>query len=77
VPTLIEMRLKATWTVRLGTRTLHALACALFEGEAIGASEHTGQDKPWTVSSPCSLDQAASSMSGSSGRVRGFLGNMA
>jgi hypothetical protein len=31
MPTLIEMRLKATWTVRPDTRKLHGLACALFE----------------------------------------------
>jgi CRISPR-associated endoribonuclease Cas6 len=50
MPTLIEMRLKAAWAVRLDTRTLHGLACALFEGDAIPVGEHTGQDKPWAVS---------------------------
>jgi hypothetical protein len=46
MPTLIEMRLKATWTVRPDTRQLHGLACALFEA---GGAEHFGQDKPFTV----------------------------
>jgi hypothetical protein len=46
MPTLIEMRLKATWAVRPDTRQLHGLACALFEGESAG---HLGQDKPFTV----------------------------
>jgi CRISPR-associated endoribonuclease Cas6 len=46
MPTLIEMRLKATWAVRPDTRQLHGLACALFEGES---AEHLGQDKPFTV----------------------------
>jgi CRISPR-associated endoribonuclease Cas6 len=46
MPTLIEMRLKATWTVRPDTRQLHGLACALFEA---GGAEHLGQDKPFAV----------------------------
>ena len=50
MPTLIEMRLKATWTVRPDTRSLHGLACALFEGKAEpGTPAHTAPDKPWTV----------------------------
>jgi CRISPR-associated endoribonuclease Cas6 len=46
MPTMIEMRLKATWAVRLDTRQLHGLACALFEGDA---DEHERQQKPWAV----------------------------
>lgn len=46
MPTVIEMRLKATWAVRPATRQLHGLACALFEGERAG---HFGQEKPFTV----------------------------
>lgn len=46
MPTLIEMRLKATWAVRPDTRQLHGLACALFEA---GGAEHLGQDKPFAV----------------------------
>lgn len=46
MPTLIEMRLKATWTVRPDTRFLHGLACALFEVEGV---PHTGQHKPFAV----------------------------
>lgn len=46
MPTLIEMRLKATWAVRPDTRQLHGLACALFEGEP---AEHLGQEKPFTA----------------------------
>jgi CRISPR-associated endoribonuclease Cas6 len=46
MPTLIEMRLKATWTVQPDTRQLHGLACALFEGES---ARHLGQEKPFTV----------------------------
>jgi hypothetical protein len=46
MPTLIEMRLKATWTVRPDTRQLHGLACAMFETEGYG---HLGQDKPFAV----------------------------
>ena len=46
MPTLIEMRLKATWAVRPDTRQLHGLACALFEAEGTG---HLGQDKPFAV----------------------------
>jgi CRISPR-associated endoribonuclease Cas6 len=47
MPTLIEMRLKAHWTVRPDTRQLHGLACALFEDNS---TDHTGQHKPFTVS---------------------------
>jgi hypothetical protein len=46
MPTLIEIRLKATWTVRPDTRQLHGLACALFEADG---AEHAGQDKPFAV----------------------------
>jgi len=46
MPTLIEMRLKATLTVRPDTRQLHGLACALFEEED---AEHWRQDKPFAV----------------------------
>jgi len=46
MPTLIEMRLKATWVVRPDTRQLHGLACALFEGQEF---DHFGQDKPFAV----------------------------
>lgn len=46
MPTLIEMRLKATWAVRPDTRQLHGLACALFEEEP---AEHSGRDKPFAV----------------------------
>jgi CRISPR-associated endoribonuclease Cas6 len=46
MPTLIEMRLKATWAIRPDTRQLHGLACALFEA---GGAEHLGQDKPFAV----------------------------
>jgi len=47
MPTLIEMSLKATWTVRPDTRKVHGLACALFERPGAG---HTGQEKPFAVS---------------------------
>jgi CRISPR-associated endoribonuclease Cas6 len=46
MPTLIEMRLKATWTPRSVTRQLHGLACSLFEGDSI---EHLGQEKYFAV----------------------------
>lgn len=46
MPTLIEMRLKATWAVREDTRQLHGLACALFEGED---PRHSGQEKAFSV----------------------------
>ncbi len=46
MPTLIEMRLKATWQVRPDTRQLHGLACALFEASG---TEHLGQQKPFAV----------------------------
>ena len=46
MPTLIEMHLKATWTVRPDTGYLHGLACALFEGDG---ADHEGQRKPWTT----------------------------
>ncbi len=46
MPTLIEMRLKATWAVQEDTRQLHGLACALFEGEWPG---HSGQEKAFSV----------------------------
>lgn len=50
MPTQIEMRLKATWTVRPDTRSLHGLACALFEEETEpGGPAHTAPDKPWAV----------------------------
>jgi hypothetical protein len=47
MPTLIELRLKATWPVRPDTRQLHGLACALFEEPG---REHGGQEKPFAVS---------------------------
>ena len=47
MPTLIELWLKATWTVRPDTRKLHGLACALFEQSG---AEHGGQEKPFAVS---------------------------
>lgn len=46
MPTLIEMRLKATWTVRPDTGQLHGLACALFEGED---ADHERPSKPFAV----------------------------
>ncbi|HET9975609.1 MAG TPA: CRISPR system precrRNA processing endoribonuclease RAMP protein Cas6 [Streptosporangiaceae bacterium] len=46
MPTLIEMRLKATWQLREDTRQLHGLACALFEGEGAG---HSGQFSVWPL----------------------------
>jgi hypothetical protein len=46
MPTLIEMRVKATWTIRPDTRQLHGLACALFEADG---AEHLGQDKQFAV----------------------------
>jgi hypothetical protein len=46
MPTLIELRLKATWPVRPDVRQMHGLACALFEGEG---AEHFGQEKPFAV----------------------------
>ncbi len=46
MPTLIQMRLKATWPVRPSTRQLHGLACALFETDSTG---HVGQEKPFAV----------------------------
>jgi CRISPR-associated endoribonuclease Cas6 len=46
MPIVIEMRLKASWTVRPDTRQLHGLACALFEDEE---SEHLGHEKPFAV----------------------------
>jgi hypothetical protein len=49
MPTLIEMRLKATWAVRPDTRQLHGLACALFEGDGLPGAEHVGQEKPWSA----------------------------
>jgi hypothetical protein len=46
MPTMIELRLKASWPVQPDTRQLHGLACALFEGDE---SDHLGHDKPFTV----------------------------
>jgi CRISPR-associated endoribonuclease Cas6 len=46
MPTLVEMRLKAAWTVRPVTRQLHGLACSLFEGDS---TEHLGQEKYFAV----------------------------
>lgn len=46
MPTAIEMRLKATWTIRPDTRQLHGLACVLFEADQ---GDHFGQDKPFAV----------------------------
>jgi CRISPR-associated endoribonuclease Cas6 len=49
MPTLIEMSLRARWTVREDTRPLHGLACALFEAEEGEAAGHLGQEKPFAV----------------------------
>ncbi len=46
MPTVITMRLKATWAVRPDTKQLHGLACALFEDTQ---GDHAGQHKPWAV----------------------------
>jgi hypothetical protein len=46
MPTVIEMRLKASWPVRPDTGHLHGLACALFESDQ---GDHLGQDKPFGV----------------------------
>lgn len=46
MPVAIELKLRAGWTVRPGTRQLHGLACALFEGEG---ADHLGQDKPFAI----------------------------
>src|ERR1700734_802719 len=46
MPPLIELRLKATWTVHPDTRQLHGLACALFETDP---AAHARQDKPFAV----------------------------
>src|SRR5579875_796548 len=58
MPTLIEMRLKATWTVRPDTRQLHGMACALFEGSGTTPGDHTGQHKPFAVSPMRAADEA-------------------
>jgi CRISPR-associated endoribonuclease Cas6 len=42
MPTLIELRLKASWPVRHDTRQLHGLACALF-------GRHSGPDNAFSV----------------------------
>lgn len=49
MPTRIDLRLKATWSVRPDTKSLHGLACALFEGEPVPQTQHVAQEKPWTV----------------------------
>lgn len=46
MPTLVEMRLKASWTVLPDTRRLHGLASTLFESEA---ADHEGQHTPFAV----------------------------
>lgn len=46
MPVMIELKLKASWSLRPGPRQLHGLACALFESED---AAHLGQDKPFTV----------------------------
>jgi CRISPR-associated endoribonuclease Cas6 len=46
MPTVIEMRLKASWPVRQDTGHLHGLACTLFESDQ---GDHLGQDKPFGV----------------------------
>ena len=46
MPSIIELRLQASWQVRPDSRQLHGLACALFEGNG---ADHLGQDKPFTV----------------------------
>lgn len=50
MPTLIDLRLKATWTVTPDTRKLHGLACALFEGQDAAPGEHAGQHKQFSIS---------------------------
>lgn len=47
MPALIEIRLKAMWTVRPDTRKLYGLACALFEQPG---TEHWAQEKSFAVS---------------------------
>lgn len=46
MPTLIEMQLKASWTLQPNTTQLHGLACALLEDEH---SDHLGHDKPFAI----------------------------
>jgi CRISPR-associated endoribonuclease Cas6 len=46
MPTLLELRLKASWQVRSDARQLHGLACALFENDG---PDHLGQHKPFAV----------------------------
>jgi CRISPR-associated endoribonuclease Cas6 len=52
MPTMIEMRLKATWPVQPDTGHLHGLACTLFESEQ---GDHLGQDKPFAVWPLCPM----------------------
>jgi hypothetical protein len=46
MPMVIELQLKASWPGQPGTRQVHGLACALFEGDG---ADHLGQDKPFAV----------------------------
>jgi len=58
MPTLIELRLKASWPVREDTRQLHGLACALFGGHSRPDNAFSvwplsrvpgGSDDEWTL----------------------------
>jgi CRISPR-associated endoribonuclease Cas6 len=49
MPTIIELRLKATWQMCPDTGQLHGLACALFEGEDGKDCAHFGQEKAFAV----------------------------
>lgn len=46
MPIMMELRLKTGWPASPGTRQVHGLACALFEGD--GAA-HSGNGKPFAV----------------------------
>lgn len=46
MPALIDLSLKASWTVRPDTRQLHGLACALFEDDE---THHLGPGRPFAV----------------------------
>lgn len=46
MPTLVELRLAADAAVQEGTKSLHGVACALFEGDG---APHAGQDKAFAV----------------------------
>lgn len=51
MPTVMTLRLRAGRPLVPGTRQLHGLTCALFEGSGSGEHivDHLGQDKPFTV----------------------------